>query len=146
MDVLSLAPSYRNTPHLSNPFWRASAGLFIVDLRINETLPMNSQPPKSPTPLPPHDKGGWQGGRLLAPLVRGVEGKDKGRLSLTPNPLIRGLPCQGSCRGTLKISRRLKLLVNVSLSLVFTINSPNLSLIGLTVAIYASYTDGQNSP
>ena len=54
----------------------------IVDVRINETLSIHSQPPKS-----------------LPRFYRDV-------------PLIRG---------TLQISRRLKLLVNVSLFLVFTI-------------------------
>ena len=52
---------------------------------------MHSQPPKSPTPLPPHDKGGWQGERFLAPLDRGVEGKDKGEDPLLSSPLVRGV-------------------------------------------------------
>ena len=52
---------------------------------------MYNQPPKSSTPLTPHDKGGWQGGRFLAPLVRGVEGKDKGSPSLLSSPLVRGV-------------------------------------------------------
>ncbi len=61
--------------------------LFIVDFRIIWTLPMHSQPPKSPTPL--------------------IRGKRQRRRS--PNPLslpYQGeTPCQGSCRGTLATSR-----------------------------------------
>ena len=66
-------------------------GWIIVDLRISETLSIHSQP------LTP-----------LAPLIRG-------ELFVW---LIRG---ETLIRGTLKISRRLKLLVNVPLFLVFTI-------------------------
>ena len=97
----------------------------IVDVRINETLSIHSQPPKSPTPL--------------------IRGERQGEAFPNPQPPYQGASLSGELQGTLKISRRLKLLVNVSLSLVFTINSPNLSLIGLTVAISASYTDGQNN-
>ena len=39
---------------------------------------MNSQPPKSPTPLTPHDKGDGKGGGCLPPLSGGLRGKTRG--------------------------------------------------------------------
>ena len=41
-------------------------------------------------------RGDWQGGRFLAPLDRGVEGKDKGEDPLLSSPLVRGV---GGFRG-----------------------------------------------